>query len=59
MYDAVTRTTYAELFKTAEAKAPERLHTALVKVAAHNPVVRDALARTPTANNSQITTEKR
>lgn len=44
MYDAVTRNTYAELFKTAEAKVSGRLHSALVKLAARHPAVRDALS---------------
>lgn len=43
MYDATTRSTYAELFKTTEAKAPERLRAALVKIASRIPAVRDAL----------------
>ncbi len=43
MYDAVTRNTYAELVKTAAAKTPERLKTALVKLAERQPAVRDAL----------------
>jgi hypothetical protein len=45
MYDAITRNTYAELIKTAEAKMPERLSSVLVKVAARLPAVRDALLR--------------
>lgn len=45
MYDAVTRNTYAELIKTAEAKMPEQVRSALVKIAARIPAVHDALVR--------------
>ncbi len=43
MYDAITRNTYAELFKTAEAKRSDRLADAIVKIASRIPAVRDAL----------------
>ena len=51
MYDAITRNTYAELVKTAEAKMPASVSAALVKVSSRIPAVRDALAR--------VTKEKR
>jgi hypothetical protein len=47
MYDATTRNTYADLFKTAEAKVPARLRTELVKIAIRHPAVRDALVASP------------
>jgi hypothetical protein len=43
MYDAVTRSTYAELFKTAEAHVREHVSSDLVKIAARVPAVKDAL----------------
>lgn len=58
MYDAITRNTYAELFKTAEAKLPERVGAALVKVASKHPAVRDALVASITPS-STTTKEKR
>ena len=53
MYDATTRSTYAELFKTAEAKAPERLRAALVKIASRVPAVRDALVASTLSTSSK------
>ena len=53
MYDAVTRSTYAELVKTAETKMSAPLNAALVKVASRIPAVRDALVNTA----SQTSTE--
>lgn len=59
MYDAVTRSTYQELFKTAEAKLPERVGAALVKVASKHPVVRDALMASITPASTSGSKEKR
>ena len=59
MYDAVTRNTYAELFKTAEAKMAERVGPALVKVAATHPEVRDALAASIAKPPAETPKEKR
>jgi hypothetical protein len=59
MYDAITRRTYAELFKTAEAKTPERLRTALVKVASQHPAVRDALVASITPTPTRESKESR
>ena len=56
MYDAVTRNTYAELIKTAEAKMPQQVSLALVKMAARAPAVRDALMRT---SSTTLIKEKR
>ena len=55
MYDAVTRNTYQALHKTAEAKMPERIRLALLKVAAAQPAVRDALTASiaPTASKEK------
>lgn len=36
MYDAVTRNTYAELFKLAEANLPQSVRDATVKIASAN-----------------------
>lgn len=59
MYDAVTRNTYAELFKTAEAKMPERVGEALQKVASKHPAVRDALAASITPTSTDSSKEQR
>lgn len=53
MYDAVTRNTYAELFKAAEAKQSDRLTAALVKIASNNPAVRDALIASAKASSKE------
>jgi len=46
MYDAVTRATYAQLFKLAEAKLPKPVQEATVKVAgAEAPVAKALFAR--------------
>lgn len=44
MYDAVTRDTYAQLFKLAEAKLPTAVREELMKAASVDPVVAKALA---------------
>jgi hypothetical protein len=43
MYDAVTRETYAQLFKLAEAKLPPSVREETVKAASVDPVVSKAL----------------
>lgn len=53
MYDAVTRNTYAQLFKTAEAKRSDRLTAALVKVASRIPAVRDARVASSNASSQE------
>lgn len=53
MYDAITRSTYAELFKTAEAKRSDRLSAALIKTAARIPAVRDALVAALKASSQE------
>lgn len=59
MYDAVTRSTYQELFKTAEAKMPERVGAALIKVASKHPAVRDAMTASVTPTATSGSKEKR
>lgn len=44
MYDAITRETYAQLFKLAEAKLPTSVREELAKVASFEPVVSKALS---------------
>ena len=44
MYDAVTRDTYAQLFKLAEAKLPQSVREETVKAASVEPVVSKALS---------------
>jgi hypothetical protein len=44
MYNAVIRDTYAQLFKLAEAKLPQFVREATVKVASVEPVVSKALS---------------
>jgi hypothetical protein len=51
MYDAVTRATYENMIKAAEASLPAQISTSLLKVAARLPAVRDELLR--------VTKEKR
>jgi hypothetical protein len=53
MYDAITRNTYAELYKTAEAKCSDRLSAALVKIATRIPAVRDALVASSTVSSKE------
>ena len=43
MYDAVTRETYAQLFKMAEAKLPAAIREETVKAASVEPVISKAL----------------
>lgn len=43
MYDAVTRNTYAQLFKLAEAKLPQSVRESTIKVAAEEAPVAQAL----------------
>lgn len=47
MYDAVTRSTYEHLIKTAEAQLPQQLGVVLAKVASKHPAVRAAVTTTP------------
>lgn len=53
MYDAVTRNTYAQLYKMAEAKRSDRLTAALVKIASRIPAVRDALTAAANASSQE------
>jgi len=43
MYDAVTRDTYAQLFKQAEAKLPASVREATIKVAGEHSLLGQAL----------------
>jgi len=44
MYDAITRSTYAELFKLAEAKLPQSVRDATVKIASVEAPIAQALS---------------